>query len=170
MTPDNKLTLVFGYSGKKHCGKSTAAHHLEMKLAQQGHLVARLSFATPIKTDIAALDPRALDPEWKERFRPLFQHWGSLAKELNGRDYWLNKWAEAWNDYKAKGYTAVIVDDVRFPFEADFLRSIGGKVIRILRPDTDSNTDLHESEVMIDKITPDQVIVNKGLEDFLHQV
>jgi hypothetical protein len=60
----------------------------------------------------------------------------------------------------------MVVCDVRFENEADLIRSLGGVVIKVERPGyqvlTDDQTKNHASELNIDLIHPDQIVLNDG--------
>jgi len=51
-----------------------------------------------------------------------------------------------------------LVPDTRYPNEADALRSIGGKVIKVKRIDIPEHTDGHSSETEMAKIDPDLLL------------
>ena len=54
----------------------------------------------------------------------------------------------------------MVVPDVRFPDEAQAIRDLGGKIIRVYRPG--SKRDPHPSEAMVDSIEYDHAIANAG--------
>ena len=68
----------------------------------------------------------------------------------------------------------VVVTDVRFPNEADWLRGLGGTVVEVFRPD-ELSPDLlgsnakHDSETM-GWIHPDAVLRNDGTVEELHDL
>jgi hypothetical protein len=59
----------------------------------------------------------------------------------------------------------VLVSDTRFPNEADALRSIGGKVIKVQRLDLPCTGDGHSSETEMEKIVPD-LLLGTMTDDF----
>ena len=65
----------------------------------------------------------------------------------------------------------VVVSDIRFQNEADFIHSLGGVVVKINRP-SETTSDVHSSEVELQNIKSyDLLIENKStLEDFHDQL
>ena len=79
--------------------------------------------------------------------------WG---RRMISDDIWLRAWVKALG-----GHRNVVVDDVRFPNEAELIRSLGGYIIQIDRPNgpTIDHSD-HPSEQGLSQITPDAILVN----------
>jgi hypothetical protein len=74
-------------------------------------------------------------------------------------------WINAWFDEASK-HEYVVTDDVRFPNEADFVRKLGGKLIRVSRPTiTNGYSDSHPSESGILDLPFDIEIVNSGTRE-----
>lgn len=59
-------------------------------------------------------------------------------------------------------YPLWLITDVRFPNEADAVRSRGGLMVRIERHNSDAPISLHPSETSLDNYEFDEVIVNDG--------
>lgn len=69
---------------------------------------------------------------------------------------------------------SIVFSDGRFPDEADFVRSVGGVVVRIERPSltsaaSESKVHTHQSEQGTSSIQPDYLIVNDGTLDQLEE-
>ena len=83
----------------------------------------------------------------------------------------LRKWkADAWIQALASKLDSskdYVITDCRFQNEVDFIHSLGGMVIRIDRPATDSATIEHASED-VKNLTVDAVVVNDSDIDTLH--
>lgn len=61
-----------------------------------------------------------------------------------------------------------VVTDVRFPNEAQTIQSMGGKIIKVIRPSlTSQSQDMHSSETNIDDVCEDGLIINDGSLDDL---
>lgn len=73
-------------------------------------------------------------------------------------DVWLTCWARKASLNLERGID-VVVDDVRFPNEADLIRSMGGALWRVERPLAVRNTS-HSSEGGLDDVIFDRRIVN----------
>lgn len=81
--------------------------------------------------------------------------WG---RRCLGDDFWLRVWEAT------RPFGPVVVDDVRFPNEAEFLRARGGRIYRIER--VGSIGDRHVSERAHLEIPVNGVIVNDGTSEF----
>ena len=162
-----KLNLIFGLAGKKHSGKTTAADLLVDHYAKAGWSAVRVGFADKLKRDVAKVFGPYKE-EQKSVLRPVYQAVGQAMKEIHGQTVWLEAWRENQHTLIEKGYNVFIIDDVRFPFEADFIRALGGEVYRIKRPETDVVVDNHPSETYVDEIVPDRVIPASDLKE-LHE-
>lgn len=68
----------------------------------------------------------------------------------------------------------VVVADVRFPNEIDFIHSIGGKIVRVKRgedPSYEERSKMHVSETAWYNIFPDVTIDNNGtMDDLRHSI
>jgi hypothetical protein len=173
-----------GIIGKARSGKDTAALALVVE-----HHYTRLAFADPLKELALAIDPliptsidsrgrihtrlSALirDVGWEyakdhyQEVRRLLQRTGGGVREID-ETFWLAATrrklnaAEAWN-------LPVVVTDVRYPNEANMLRSRGFRLIRITRPGVAD--DQHDSETALDTYPADLTIENTGTVDDLRQ-
>lgn len=76
-----------------------------------------------------------------------------------------NAWVDALKAQIGEG--DYVITDCRFQNEVDFIHSLGGMVIRIDRPETDSATIEHASED-VKNLTVDAVVVNDSSIDTLH--
>jgi hypothetical protein len=162
-----------GIIGKARSGKDTAA----LALVAELHYT-RLAFADPLKELALAIDPLIptaygihvrlslliRDSGWeyaKDHYpevRRLLQRTGGGVREID-ETFWLTATrkklnaAEAWN-------LPVVVTDVRYPNEANMLRSRGFRLIRITRPGLAD--DQHDSETALDTYPADLTIENTG--------
>jgi hypothetical protein len=98
--------------------------------------------------------------------RRILQHTGQTVREYDD-EFWLTAMrrklnnAEAWN-------LPVVVSDVRYPNEADMLRSRGFRLVRIIRPTgtavtmREARAAMHASETALDGYAADATITNAG--------
>ena len=69
------------------------------------------------------------------------------------------------------GWTNVVIPDCRFANEVDAVESWGGKVVRLVRPETDHLAGTHMSETSLDGIIFNNVVTNDStLEDMCTRV
>lgn len=154
--------MIIAISGKMGSGKSTLADGLEQwaRLNKKGITVTRLKFADPIyeaaRSSYTAL---GLEPL---KDRKLLQFMGAHFKEKFGPSFWTDQIRDRINNLTFIGDNLIIIDDLRFPNEAEFVKSLGGTVIRLECPDEERlqrignmlfvNT-AHESETALDSYT-----------------
>lgn len=154
-------------SGFKKSGKTTASNYLVVRYGYQRH-----ALADPIKAMLAALgcDQEQLYGGLKESpasilcgqtprhaMQTLGTEWG---RKYIADDFWLRRW------YETRPSGLVVCDDVRFPNEAEWMRSVGAVVWRIERPGCQSSG--HESESY--QIIGDATLENLGTAGELENV
>lgn len=160
-------------SGKRYAGKDTVADALARMLKGGCRSVARVSFASAVKADVAArhgLDLGRLmcDAAYKEQYRELLISHATSMRAAD-EDYWVRS-AYATADRAAP--SDIIVSDWRFPNEAQWLRNAGARVVtirvmasdeaRIARGWVPSAVDSDPSECLLDGSAFDYVIENNG--------
>lgn len=148
--------MIIGLCGRKHSGKSTAAEAIVRHLEDDATVI---SLAGPIKETVESMTG-ACSKQDKEILRPMLQAYGETMKQLYGREYWIEAATRRWN-VLCNHYSSMICDDIRFPFEAEWIRSLGGFVIGITSPRSDTS-DTHTSETSVDDIIPDYQVTNDG--------
>lgn len=177
---------IYAVSGKKGHGKDTFAKlvqgmngsfsvvHFADKLKAIAQEVFGLSieqtqdpslkevpFEEPIEMDLHLQDMRVLtglqdlQPAGKVAKTPreVMQFLGTEYVRKAQGDYWIRSTIDGIQDG-----SRVLIPDTRFINEARAVRDIRGYVIRVTRIDLASSNDTHDSEVEIDKITPDLLI------------
>jgi len=153
-----KTTLI-GFHGFKRSGKTTIAGELGKMLIVQHHKQVMLfGFADALKDQVcAALGVSRLHlEENKERFRPLLQWWGVYRREFNGEDYWIEKLDKKITNVRMfiPG-VVILVSDVRFENEYNYITDNGGKVFKIHPHNSPYEyDDAHVSEKPLDIAMP----------------
>ena len=161
---------VIGLSGWARSGKDTTADYLVEK-----HGYVKMSFAAPMKEALYRLNPKVtinsvvgtplrvgIDiygwDEIKDRcpdVRPLLQRFGTeVGRDMWGEDFWVDAAIDSIEDG-----SKVVFADVRFPNEADAIKSLGGEVWRIERYGIGPAND-HISEHAMNDYKFDTVITN----------
>jgi hypothetical protein len=166
----NRPPLI-AFTGVISSGKTTATEAL-ISLPERAY--TKLAFADPLKAMVAILTsetdknatPDALCGKTvREAYQTLGTEWG---RNMIGQDIWLRAMARRIKGERgvARG---IVVDDCRFDNEAALLRSLGGRIIEIVRPGYERA--LHSSEAGISSRFIDYTLVNNGsVEELQRQV
>lgn len=134
-----KLPLIFGIAGVARCGKDTLGKHLLNKLDKNKLPCLNISFASALKSD---LDKFLLDKfkisaftennSEKDLIRPLLVTYGTEVCRKIDQDYWIKK-----IDKKVKSSIdnkiIVVITDVRYENEANWIKQNGGFIIHLSR-------------------------------------
>lgn len=147
-----------GFIGLAGSGKDTAA------LVLIAHGWRRVAFADRLKELARHF---GWDGQKNGKGRRLLQNLGMAARAYNP-NFWINE-ANAILNCAGSNYATIprVWTDVRFENEAQFVRSRGGLIIRIKRPEQ-RFSDIHESELTQFKIHADHEVVNGGTIEDLH--
>lgn len=167
--------LILGLTGKAGAGKDTVADMIYSRRAGW----YRLSFAGPIKLMLlesglvsgASLanrlaKDRPLQP-WGKSPRQLMQSLGTeWGRKLVHPDIWLLLLDQKVTNASEHGAGGVIITDVRFENEAEYVRDMGGRVVHIERA-LPGAADTHPSERGVKVAYGDLTIDNNGSVDEL---
>ncbi len=156
---------IIGFIGRINSGKTTCAKYLEQKYG-----FTRLSFASSLKKMLVKAGIVTWeDIENKTSFaREMMQKIGTnLIRNQIDPDFWIKKLVTHIIDLKKKGYTNFVIDDVRFPNEADAIKKINGFLIKLERTTSEKNN--HESECYIDTIPYDYLLINNASIENLYE-
>jgi len=161
---------ILGLVGYKHSGKDTVCAMMRRQFSALQ--CERIAFADALKDEVCKKlgCTREFLEANKSEFREYLQKHGQEAKETRGRDVWLNKVADRVLNFNRTKTTIFFITDVRFPFEAEWVRNVGGLLIKIDR--FEMSTDPHPSEQAVNEIrSPDFRVTNKGsLRDLEREV
>lgn len=165
--------MILGLHGKMSAGKNAAARRLALLTPD----VREVSFAAKLKESAAAvlgvtvaqLEGWKNDPEtWvvvdrsgdfvaSQSVRSFLQRYGTEAhRDVFGADFWLDAALPRDRDYSDGLY---VVTDVRFENEAARVRDLGGAVVHVVGPWSDTGD--HPSE----RVLPCDWIVDNSLRD-----
>ena len=185
----NTPQVLIGLTGLAGTGKDTVAQMLIQKWAVAGHRYDAMAFADPIRAMCnafllyAGVDKpgrylvdrqlkEAVIPEIGVSYRHLAQTLGTeWGQQCIGRSVWINALEKCLCRLQAarrRQVTHIVVSDVRFAAEADWLRSQGGVIWRIERAGIEPVRE-HASESDMAAIKPNRVIRNDGTIDDLRQ-
>lgn len=156
-----------GISGKMYSGKTSAATVL-----MGMYPFIRMPFAGGLKEIVARIFGVPVDGPDKDR--ELLQWFGTDICRAKDPDCWARMLVRDW---KMGGMPPIIVDDVRFPNEADILKANGFYLMRLevsqeaqerraLRQGTawDPDKATHQSEVALDDYNGWDLVINADLD------
>lgn len=169
--------LLIGVYGKARSGKDTAADYLSEKLQ-----LRKYAFAEPLKQMLKSAfgdhfhegDRERICKEAGISYRQLMQllgtEWGRNQVNPN---LWVNLVASQWEVTKTyfplsqlkntfcTHYSGMVLSDVRFDSEAEWIKSQGGLIIEITRPGLEKvGLDGHQSEAGISPAYTDVTVLN----------
>ena len=147
---------LIGITGKKCSGKDTVADFLVRKYG-----FTKLSFALPLKTaaqELFLLTPQqlhdrkekeAIDPRWGVSPRQIMQMIGTdWVRHQFRDDFWVRR-IQYEIERLPSHVQKIVVSDVRFENEKQWILDMGGQVIGLSRKHINLS-DQHESETAID--------------------
>lgn len=176
--------MIVGCVGRKRHGKDTIGDYLTSKYNYE-----KYSFANPLKRGAMEMfgfteeqvfgDLKdEVDPLWGCTPRMVLQVLGTELLQYDihkyipsfqqiGRSIWVKNFNRYYTNNPGKN---IVVADVRFIHEANEIKSLGGIIIKVVRPGMPDG-DFHASEVEIDSIECDHLITNNGtLQDLYNNV
>ena len=158
LTPHSMPGLI-GISGYAGSGKTTLANLITDYYTSH----VNFSFASPLKSAVEVIftlgrfyqeDKGAEDNYWKLSARELYQFIGTeVFREIFGSDFWIKVLQRKLiSIYDSPQDVLVVIDDVRFQEEAEWIVSSGGSMIHLTREGVDGKVGIlsHASEVGID--------------------
>lgn len=142
----SKINKIIAFTGARGVGKSTLANHL---ISKSDHKFAIESFASPMKRMLNAMgvseynlyDPKGKqeEVEWLGKTtRYLMQTLGTAwGRELVDGQIWLKALKQRVISEYSGTDTIVIIDDLRFDNEAEFILENGGSIYSLHRDGVD---------------------------------
>lgn len=134
-------------------GKTTAAKIFENELKQSGYFVNIFPFAAAVKK--AAKECFGLtDEDIKEKdseTRRILQGLGSFGRNQVARNFWISKNEEKIKSFMVKENCVILIDDVRFYNEIEWIRDFFDRqyVFYIRRSNSEEPEDLHSQEMFL---------------------
>jgi len=163
--------ILIGLTGYAGTGKDTVRSLLE-----QDHDFDGIAFADPIRDMLGVLlDSMEIPRDWmierdlKEQdipslgvsYRKMAQALGTEWGRALNSDLWLDIAAEKIRVCQQYGNPGVVISDVRFVNEAQWIKAQGGLIWKIIRPDVEPVRE-HVSEDLVASLPYDYVIDNRG--------
>jgi len=178
-----KKPLLIGIYGKARSGKDTAADYITQVL----HL-RKYALAEPLKQMLKCVfgdnfhdgDRERICPEAGVSYRAMMQTLGTEWRNTVNKDLWLNLAAKEWQRVQElscveqggifHGMTqGMIISDIRFDSEAEWIKQQGGTLIEITRPGLAAiGIQGHASEAGINPGLTDITISNSSDIQYLY--
>lgn len=130
---------LIGLTGKARAGKDTIANHLWLD-----HLYVKLSFAHPLKTAVGTIFGLTREQTWEDELKEVVvPYWGLTPRQMLqkmgteairntfGGDVWVKRLALSYD--AVRNTDNVVISDVRFHEEAQYIRSQGGVIVEVVR-------------------------------------
>lgn len=176
----SRNSLLIGLHGKPRVGKDTVAAYLIKK-----YNLHRYGPSVPVKDTTAAMFniPRhyldddkmkdEMDPFWKMTYRQMAQKVGKeSSRDVFGEDFWMRHVEKIWEETKeTSGLVTpttvlprgLVLADVRYANEIDWIKERGGDVFFIVRDDAPKSSDTgHVVDAGLDMDLADIVIYNNS--------
>jgi dephospho-CoA kinase len=167
--------VILGICGEMGHGKDTIGDYL---VKEKGF--TKISFAEPLKQackHVFGLNDDQLynekqktivDPFWNMTPRKIMQLVGTdLFRNGFSDDIWIKSMIKRINNLLNEGITKIVITDVRFSNENDYVQKILGQTIKVVRPNKISG-DKHVSETEISSIICNYTVYNDGSKDELY--
>lgn len=174
--------MLVGIYGKKRHGKDSLCEAIQKYLKDTDFDCIRKALADNVKWECAEmlwnqyanrywfkyrsksdLYKAMQDSKTKEQFRPFLQWLGTDFIREEQSNYWIELFTEDVDEYLGDIYPTeytIIVPDIRFPNEADWIKSDPNNLlIKIVRPGMPDD-DTHISETAMDDYDKFDIVLN----------
>lgn len=171
---NSKTPLIIGFTGKAGSGKDTAS-----MVCIENNRIDKFAFAEPLKKAAASLflftdeqlytdKKEDVDSKWNKSPRQILQWLGcEVLRDQFDKDIFLKNMIHR---IKASSANIIFVTDVRYDNEAELIHNMGGKIIKIERPDLKQIEFFnHSSESGISSNLIDIIINNDSTIESLHK-
>ena len=157
---------IIGVNGKINSGKSLISSIFCDVLESMNKKVVLKSFAYPIYKIVSDLTELSIEEIKKRKrnhvtiqikdkvtnYRNILQIIGNGMREYCGDNVWIDGMFGADNQQTIIELTWIndwwIIEDLRYPNEAEKIKSLGGKLIRVIRKESEDNQ--HTAETSLD--------------------
>jgi len=157
--------MIIGVSGKIDSGKSLVCEVFGKLALEYNKRSVIKSFAAPIYrlvSDLTGISSGEIKGRKKRKeklvigdietnYRSIMQTIGDGLRQYVGDDVWLNGLFGSGNQQAVTDLTWIndwwIIEDLRYPNEAEKIKSLGGYLIRVNRDDAQDNTHIAENSL-----------------------
>jgi phosphomevalonate kinase len=168
--------MIYGFSGKMGTGKNYICENMFLPIIKHetGKDVLQLAFADQIKVNVMTkynLTKEDVCDKKSADVRHLLQKEGTEeGRDKLGTNIWVN-YLDKWIDlHRSRGIEHFLITDVRFINEVEYIKSKGGRVIRIEaeernrerleRENNGEHIRQHRSETELDTYTDFDLVLN----------
>lgn len=165
---------IIGIGYQKGVGKDLLATQLMQDQAFVHRFnPVRIGFADALKQEFAGMFDTTVEEidANKTLWRPGLQWYGTeyMQQIKNDKTYWVRRIGDRIPYLLRMGHKALIIPDVRFLHETEFILSHGGRLVRVLRGNG-GRSDKHRSEQELAEFTGwTHTVLNDGTVDQLRR-
>lgn len=167
------MIKIIGLAGRAGSGKSTCAEFLESRgfkkdaYANKMKQAVSVMFGIPMETLLGNITVKSqVDPFWGLTYRQILQRFGTEACR---KTFGPNVWEKAlWREYdypNRRPSQGLVIEDVRFPNEAEAILHRGGRVIEIIRPSSVPKKSFWRREHPSERPLPSRLVSDSIIND-----
>lgn len=161
---DFEMTKLIGIAGKARAGKDTIAGYVCENLGYEHYW-----FSKPLKesarhmfglndAQLYGAHKETVDLRWGKSPREILQTLGTeVAREMFHQNLWIIRAEQTLIECQRKG---LVISDIRYENEADWIRQMGGVIVHVRRENTIA-VRAHVSEKGV-KVQPEDIIINNN--------
>ena len=164
-----RLPKIIAFNGNMGVGKSEALKFVTGELASKGTQVILVKFAAPLYDIQSYIYQRVGRPIPEPKDRMLLQFLGTdWGRKTQSDTIWVDLWETTVKELAANTAQNIVIvcDDCRFDNEAIKIKSLGGKIVKIVSHKNSERIDTtlisHESEKGLKLDYLDYIIENNG--------
>jgi hypothetical protein len=166
---------LIGVAGRRRAGKNTAERFIKEIMPQLQSIalgdrlkqVCSAYFDIPLGEFYDDKGKKKFYPEYQMTVREMMTSMADAMKAQYGTYCWLRPVRVKYEEMRADGAYGMIITDVRFQYEADWIRSEGGVVCHVSNSRTDAEAGEHNSEKGILFLSGDEGFLNEGSLEYL---
>ena len=150
-----KFPLIIGFSGKMGSGKDYIAKEVVGNYLRTLEIdFIHMAFGDAIKVHLMATTDVTYESLYIKKTtdtRKLLQEFGTETRKIYDkiRIKHLNNWIEV---YGHRGVKVILISDVRFPIEYEYIKEKGGIIFRIIAPERTMKKIKEETNEMVEDI------------------
>jgi phosphomevalonate kinase len=176
--------MFIGITGKMGVGKDyILSNKIKPLLDKLNVKNLQVSFADQIKVNVMTIANISFEDVYKQKTqktRKLLQQEGTEnGRNLYGKNIWISYFDNWTKVHKSRGIDVILIGDVRFKNEYDYIKKNDGIIIKVVAPERNKqrlnqesggdltiieNIKTHQSECDLDEITDFDLIIDNDLD------